>query len=76
MTSLCKAYDEFALSEGTRANALACLKVSVSGTPVTAASLAGDTTTATLQALLNAVGRYQLASADDKRQAGSEAAAL
>lgn len=70
------AYDEFALSEGTRANALACLKVSVSGTPVTAASLAGDTTTATLQALLNAVGRYQLASADDKRQAGSEAAAL
>ncbi|WP_127556831.1 2-isopropylmalate synthase [Saccharospirillum alexandrii] len=70
------AYDEFALSEGTRANALACLKVNVSGTPVTAASLAGDTTTATLQALLNAVGRYQLASADDKRQAGSEAAAL
>jgi 2-isopropylmalate synthase len=70
------AYDEFALSEGTQANALACLKVSVSGTPVTAASLAGDTTTATLQALLNAVGRYQLASADDKRQTGSEAAAL
>jgi len=53
------AYDEFALSEGTTANALACIKVDINDEPVTAAALAEDTTTATLQALLSAVGRFE-----------------
>lgn len=53
------AYDEFALSEGTKANALACIQVEVNGEQITSAALAEDTTTATLQALLSAVGRRQ-----------------
>lgn len=53
------AYDEFALGEGTTANALACIQVEVNDRVVTAAALAEDTTTATLQALLSAVGRHQ-----------------
>ncbi len=53
------AYDEFALSEGTTANALACIKVEVNDELVTSAALAEDTTTATLQALLSAVGRFE-----------------
>ncbi|WP_020409110.1 2-isopropylmalate synthase [Hahella ganghwensis] len=53
------AYDEFALSEGTSANALACIKVEINDQIVTAAALAEDTTTATLQALLTSVGRYE-----------------
>ena len=70
------AYDEFALSEGTNAKALACLKVMVNDTPVTAAALAEDTSTATLQALLTAVGRFQSASQEAKQSAGVEAPAL
>ncbi len=76
MTLKVDAYDEFALSEGTNANALACLKVMVDGTPVTSAALAEDTTTSTLQALLTAVGRYQAASVEAKATAGIEAPAL
>lgn len=54
-----ESYDEFALGEGTTANALACVQVMVDGTLHTAAAMAEDTTTAILQALLSAVGRYQ-----------------
>ena len=53
------AYDEFALGEGTTANALACIQVEVNDRLMNAAALAEDTTTATLQALLSAVGRYR-----------------
>lgn len=70
------AYDEFALSEGTNAKALACIKVLVGTVPVTAAALAEDTSTATLQALLSAVGRYRRASREQVEAAGSEAPAL
>lgn len=70
------AYDEFALSEGTNANALCCLKVLVNNTPVTAAALAEDTSTTALQSLLTAVGRYQRASKADVAAAGAEAPAL
>ncbi|MCG8672419.1 MAG: 2-isopropylmalate synthase [Pseudomonadales bacterium] len=55
------AYDEFSLGEGTTANALACIQVEVNGELITSAALAEDTTTATLQALLSAVGRRQAA---------------
>lgn len=52
-----EAYEEYALGEGTRANALACIRVSVGDQPFSAAALAEDTTSATLQALLSAVGK-------------------
>jgi len=52
-----EAYDEFALGEGTTANALACIRLQVNGEASSAAALAEDTTSATLQALLSAVAR-------------------
>jgi len=52
-----EAYDEFALGEGTSANALACIRIQVSGEAYSAAALAEDTTSSTLQALLSAVAR-------------------
>ena len=53
-----EAYDEFALGEGTSANALACIRIQVDGAIHSAAALAEDTTSATLQALLSSVARY------------------
>ncbi|OEY67231.1 2-isopropylmalate synthase [Marinobacter sp. X15-166B] len=53
-----EAYDEFALGEGTRANALACIRVSIEGAHYSGAALAEDTTSATIQALLSAVARH------------------
>lgn len=52
-----EAYDEFALSEGTRANALACIRITANGEHCSAAALAEDTTSATLQALFSAVSQ-------------------
>ncbi|MBD3656291.1 2-isopropylmalate synthase [Marinobacter sp.] len=52
-----EAYDEFALGEGTSANALACIRLAVNGEHTSAAALAEDTTSATLQALFSAVAR-------------------
>jgi len=58
-----EAYEEFALGEGTNANAMACIRVQIDGEPYSAAALAEDTTSATLQALLSAVAR-QVAAAE------------
>lgn len=52
-----EAYDEFALGEGTSANAMACIRVLIDGESFSAAALAEDTTSANLQALLSAVAR-------------------
>lgn len=52
-----EAYDEFALGEGTKANALACIRVNINDIHYSAAALAEDTTSATIQALLSAVAR-------------------
>ncbi|RBW49822.1 2-isopropylmalate synthase [Marinobacter sp. F3R11] len=52
-----EAYDEFALGEGTRANALACIRLTAGGKHCSAAALAEDTTSATLQALFSAVSQ-------------------
>lgn len=52
-----EAYDEFALGEGTNANALACIRVTVNDQHCSAAALAEDTTSATLQALFSAVSQ-------------------
>ncbi|MCH8531370.1 MAG: 2-isopropylmalate synthase [Saccharospirillum sp.] len=70
------AYDEFALSEGTQAKALACIKVTIEKRLVTAAALAEDTSTATLQALLSAVGRYAQADKAERAQQAIDAPAL
>jgi len=60
-----EAYDEFALGEGTSANALACIRIQVDGEIYSAAALAEDTTSATLQALLSPVARCVNASVVD-----------
>ncbi len=60
-----EAYDEFALGEGTSANALACIRTLINGEVYSAAALAEDTTSATLQALLSAVARCVHTSAVD-----------
>ncbi|HLV77500.1 MAG TPA: 2-isopropylmalate synthase [Marinobacter sp.] len=57
VTVAVEAYDEFALGEGTTANALACIRLSANGQYCSAASLAEDTTSATLQAVLSAVAQ-------------------
>lgn len=57
VTLAVEAYDEFALGEGTNANALACIRVTVDGQHCSAAALAEDTTSATLQALFSAVSQ-------------------
>lgn len=56
ITVAVEAYDEFALGEGTNANAMACIRIVANGEIYSAAALAEDTTSATLQALLSAVG--------------------
>ncbi len=61
-----EAYDEFALGEGTSANALACIRTMINGEVYSAAALAEDTTSATLQALLSAVARCVHTTAVDK----------
>ncbi|PSF04926.1 2-isopropylmalate synthase [Marinobacter fuscus] len=60
-----EAYDEFALGEGTNANALACIRLMANGQHCSAAALAEDTTSATLQALLSAVARVMVNSKVD-----------
>jgi 2-isopropylmalate synthase len=62
-----EAYDEFALGEGTNANALACIRLTASGQICSAAALAEDTTSATLQALFSAVA--QVVGVDRPREA-------
>ena len=65
-----EAYDEFALGEGTNANALACIRVTVNGQHCSAAALAEDTTSATLQALFSAVA--QVVGGDRTHKVGNE----
>ncbi|MFN2361913.1 MAG: 2-isopropylmalate synthase [Marinobacter sp.] len=67
-----EAYDEFALGEGTNANALACIRVTINGQHCSAAALAEDTTSATLQALFSAVSQ---AVGEDRQGAHREEAA-
>lgn len=57
ITIAVEAYDEFALGEGTNANALACIRLNANGRLCSAAALAEDTTSATLQALFSAVAQ-------------------
>lgn len=49
-------FDEFALSDGTDAKAMACVRVLINEEPHSAAALASDTTEAAFQAIASAVG--------------------
>jgi 2-isopropylmalate synthase len=49
-------FDEHALGEGTGADAMACVRVRLGETAASAAALAEDTASATLQAVLSAAG--------------------
>jgi len=69
-----EAYDEFALGEGTNANALACIRLTANGQHCSAAALAEDTTSATLQALFSAVAQAVDAAPASEERAGEEAA--
>jgi len=51
-----EAFDEFSLGDTTDANAMACVRVRVGDAFFSAVSLAEDTTSAALQAVLNATG--------------------
>lgn len=66
-----EAYDEFALGEGTNANALACIRLMVNETHCSAAALAEDTTSATLQALFSAVAQV-VGESGTAKQSGRE----
>ncbi|NWO05865.1 MAG: 2-isopropylmalate synthase [Alteromonadaceae bacterium] len=68
-----EAYDEFALGEGTNANALACIRLTANGQHCSAAALAEDTTSATLQALFNAVSQANGVNAGIKAEETAEA---
>ncbi len=52
-----EAFDEHALGEGTEAEAMACVRIRLGETMASAVALAEDTTSASLQAVLTAVGR-------------------
>ena len=51
-----EAFDEFSLGDNTDANAMACVRVKVGEQLYSAVALAEDTTSAALQAVLNAAG--------------------
>lgn len=68
-----EAYDEFALGEGTQANALACIRLTAGGKHCSAAALAEDTTSATLQALFSAVAQ---AAGESEHKVGSQEGAI
>ncbi|AOY87433.1 2-isopropylmalate synthase [Marinobacter salinus] len=70
-----EAYDEFALGEGTNANALACIRLTANGQHCSAAALAEDTTSATLQALLSAVAQVAGAELPARSLEGQEVSA-
>jgi 2-isopropylmalate synthase len=52
-----ESFDEYALGSGTEASAMACVRVRVGEETGVGVALAEDTTSATLQAVLSAVGR-------------------
>lgn len=51
-------FDEFALSSGTEAQAMACIRLRQASDVLAGVGLAGDTLAASVQAILSAVGRH------------------
>jgi 2-isopropylmalate synthase len=68
-------FDEFALESGTDARAMACVKLRTGDKVGVGVSFARDTTSATLQAVLNAL-RAQLAQLAPSVDAGADGARL
>lgn len=64
-----EAFDEYALGTGTGASAMACIKFRVGEEVTVGVALAEDTTTATLQAVLSAVGRQSAVQSKAQRTA-------
>jgi 2-isopropylmalate synthase len=58
VTGVVEAFDEFALGEGTEASAIACVRLRVGEQISVGVALAGDTTSAALQAVLTALSRH------------------
>lgn len=56
-----EAFDEFAISHGADAKAMACVRTLINGKSYSAAAIAQDTTAAAFQAIATAVGRAVLA---------------
>ena len=52
-----ESFDEYALASGTEASAMACVRIRLGDEVSGGVALAEDTTIATLQAVLTAVGR-------------------
>lgn len=60
-----ESYEEFAVDSGTKAEAMACMRLKVNGEMLSAAAQAQDTTTAVLQAVLGAAARHTVAARED-----------
>jgi 2-isopropylmalate synthase len=59
VSGVVEAFDEFALTHGTTAPAMACVRLGIDGQGVVGVAFAADTTAAALQAVLNALGRVR-----------------
>jgi 2-isopropylmalate synthase len=59
VSGIVEAFDEFALTDGTTAPAMACVRLGIEGRAVIGVAFAADTTGAALQAVLNALGRVR-----------------
>lgn len=57
VSAVVESFDEYALGSGTAASAMACVRVRIGEQTTVGVALAEDTTSATLQAVLSAVGR-------------------
>ncbi len=57
VSGIVESFDEYALDSGTQARAMACVRVRVGDDVSVGVALGADTTSATLQAVLSAVGR-------------------
>src|SRR5699024_9721283 len=66
LTIAVETFDEFAISDGTDAKAMACVRTLINEMPYSAAAIARDTTEAAFQALASAVGRAMQAQAAKK----------
>ena len=64
-----EAFDEYALTSGTRATAMACVQVQSGAVAAIGVAFAEDATRATLQAVLTAFGKLQATSVEPKAEA-------
>jgi 2-isopropylmalate synthase len=63
VTAVVEAFDEFALEQGATAPAMACVRLGMQNGAAIGVAFGKDTTSAALQAVLNALGRTRVAAA-------------